>query len=172
MSDIAPIGEHTPAAAKPQLCSCTCLVNWVAPLLAPDVDDPGMPVSTVAAGPPIVETETTTGTTYWTAKVNIKTYVCKTPKVIKTVADTPNLAHNKYTITRKRTLGPIVITVLGFTLASIGPYLLPGGIVIGTWGPWSLPATVAGGAFPAAQALASAVPPLTPDCTTVGVACP
>jgi len=169
--DIAPVTGSTLAdpAATP-LCTCYCLAAWGAPLAAPDIDDPGMPTTAIAAGPPITETETTTGTTYWTATVNVKTYVCKTPKVVKTATDTPNLAHNTYAITRTRVLGPTTVTVLGVTV-TIGPWLVFG-VPVGTWGPWTPPARVNSAPLPAAQALASAAPPMTPVCTSVGVVCP
>lgn len=144
-------GTPGPAESKPgepDPCTCYCFVNWIAPIAAPHVPKlPNTVVTTLFALPPF-QTETETGEEFWTANVNKKDYHCVTKVVLATTPDTPNLVHNTYSRSRTRNFG------LG-------------------WGPWTAWSPFANtGNYTNAQALATSAPPMLPECTAVGVACP
>jgi hypothetical protein len=151
-TDVVTIPSATPATTS-NSCSCYCLAAWVGPLPSPDVPDPGQP--TVSGY--FTQTETTVGSEKWNATVTKKDYNCPahTTPIPSTLSNVV-LTHNRYTITRRRSLG--------VTWWAIFPVL--------TWGPWSPLVRTPGPILADADALASAAPPLVPWCPNVGFPCP
>ena len=171
---VAPVSGSTIAGTP---CICYCLTSWIAPInpVNPDVPDPGQP--TVTGWTNQTETEEA-GWEFWTANVNQKTYVCETRGVVSIAALVLNLGHNRYTITRTRSLrialvpktsGPWTITIGPWTITIPAVTIL---VPTPFWTPWTAPARVPGPVVSAQAALATSSPPSLPVCTDVGVACP
>lgn len=143
-------------------CMCYCLASWIAPINAANSDVPDVGQPTVKGVTTEVETETEY--VFWTANVNLKTYVCATGAVVSVVSTVLSLGRNRYTITRSRRL------IVGVKVTKKWGILIPS--LTFTWGPWSAPARVVGPPVSNAEALGTSSPPSVPECTSVGIACP